>query len=116
MAKVAVVRIRGTANLREPIRRTLRFLRLDRPNYMVVIDDFEKYKGMVIKVKDYVTWGEVDDKLLEDLKKKYDNKKKVYRLAPPRGGHKKGIKLSYKAGGALGYRGKDINDLIKRMM
>lgn len=41
--------------------------------------------------------------------------KPVIRLHPPRIGYE-GIKRSYKEGGALGYRGKDINELIKRML
>ena len=36
------------------------------------------------------------------------------RMHPPRKGYR-GIKQSYKAGGDLGYRGKEINSLIKRM-
>ena len=116
MAKMAVIRIRGTANLKEPIERTFKQLRLLKPNHMIIVDDYDKYKGMILKVKDFVTWGELDDSLLDKLKERYDNNKHIYRLHPPKKGHGKGIKLSYKVGGALGYRGKDINDLIKRML
>ena len=41
--------------------------------------------------------------------------KPVFRLSPPRKGYE-GIKRAYSVGGALGYRGKDINELIRRMM
>lgn len=42
--------------------------------------------------------------------------KPFFRLHPPIGGHrKKGIKISYNAGGANGYRAEEINDLIKAM-
>ncbi len=41
--------------------------------------------------------------------------KPLLRLAPAKKGLE-GIKRSYKAGGALGYRGDNINDLIGRMM
>lgn len=41
----------------------------------------------------------------------------VFRLRPPRKGHERGgIKKSYRMGGALGYRGKEINELIMRMI
>ena len=40
---------------------------------------------------------------------------KVFRLHPPRKGHG-GIKRAFVEGGALGYRGKEINELIARMM
>jgi large subunit ribosomal protein L30 len=41
--------------------------------------------------------------------------KPVLRLHPPHGGFE-GSKRAYRAGGALGYRGKEINDLIVRML
>ncbi|RLI34205.1 50S ribosomal protein L30 [Candidatus Bathyarchaeota archaeon] len=41
--------------------------------------------------------------------------KPVFRLHPPRGGYKGKIKRNYRVGGVTGYRGKAINDLIKRM-
>ncbi|HDM36776.1 MAG TPA: 50S ribosomal protein L30 [Candidatus Syntrophoarchaeum butanivorans] len=40
--------------------------------------------------------------------------KPVFRLHPPRKGHR-GIKRSFKEGGELGYHGDKINDLIKKM-
>ena len=43
--------------------------------------------------------------------------KRVYRLSPPVGGHeRKGIKTPKTLGGVLGYRGKEINGLIARMI
>jgi len=39
----------------------------------------------------------------------------VFRLNPPKKGYKS-IKKSYKEGGALGYRGEKINNLIQRMI
>ncbi len=42
--------------------------------------------------------------------------KPVFRLHPPRGGLKGSKKRSFKEGGALGYRGDMINDLIEKML
>ncbi|MFH1056035.1 MAG: 50S ribosomal protein L30 [Candidatus Altiarchaeota archaeon] len=43
--------------------------------------------------------------------------KRVFRLSPPRKGfERKGIKKPYTLGGALGYRGDKIKDLIGRML
>lgn len=42
--------------------------------------------------------------------------KPVFRLHPPSKGFKGSIKKPYKDGGELGYRGRDINDLLLRMM
>ena len=41
--------------------------------------------------------------------------KPLFRLNPPKKGYE-GIKRSFNNGGALGYRGKEINKLIKRML
>jgi large subunit ribosomal protein L30 len=41
--------------------------------------------------------------------------KPVFRLHPPTGGFKGTIRVSYRGGGELGYRGDDINGLVLRM-
>ena len=41
--------------------------------------------------------------------------KPIFRLNPPKKGYK-GIKRSFNRGGTLGYRGKEINKLIDRMI
>lgn len=51
------------------------------------------------------------------VKLKEVNLKLPFRLAPPsKGFEKKGIKKPYTLGGALGNRGKDINELLLRMI
>ena len=42
--------------------------------------------------------------------------KPVFRLHPPAKGYKGKVKKGYRMGGASGYRGEAINDLIKRMI
>ncbi|RLG77983.1 MAG: 50S ribosomal protein L30 [Thermoprotei archaeon] len=62
---------------------------------------------------------ELVDALLEGkiLWHKYDEYvKPVFRLHPPRGGFKGSIKKPYKTGGELGYRGKEVNELLRRMI
>ena len=151
----AVVRVRGTVNVRHDIKKTLEMLRLNRVNHCVVVEETPSYKGMLQKAKDYITWGEIEKETLAELIRKrgrllgdkpvddeyirsatpynsidelaeaiIDGKiryreipkiKPVFRLHPPRKGYE-GIKRAYTIGGALGYRGKEINDLIKRML
>ena len=41
--------------------------------------------------------------------------KPVFRLHPPSKGFKGKVKRSYTAGGVTGYRGENINSLIKKM-
>jgi large subunit ribosomal protein L30 len=53
--------------------------------------------------------AEVDYKSLQGIKP-------VFRLHPPSKGYRGQVKKSYRMGGATGYRGEAINDLIKRMI
>ncbi|ASJ04041.1 MULTISPECIES: 50S ribosomal protein L30 [Thermococcus] len=155
MAKLALIRLRSGIRARGEVRDTLAMLRLHRINHLVLVDDNPSYKGMVQKVKDYITWGEIDKETLAKLLRKrgrlignrpitdeyvkeklgmtieefaekvvngemkltdLPNIKPVFRLHPPRGGLKGSKKRSFKEGGALGYRGERINDLIERML
>jgi len=140
----AVIRVRGDVNLRKEIKDTLKMLRLNRINHCVLLRKDPSIEGMIKKVKDFITWGEISDKTLEKLianrgrmagdkkiegnevkvmvsriKKsgnlmKIEGFKSVFRMNPPRKGHDR-IKLPYPKG-ALGYRGEKINDLLERMM
>jgi large subunit ribosomal protein L30 len=47
--------------------------------------------------------------------KEIPNVKPVFRLNPPKKGYE-GIKRAYTKKGALGYRGKDINKLLEKML
>nr|WP_226988645.1 50S ribosomal protein L30 [Methanopyrus kandleri] len=155
--RLAVVRVRGPVGVRRDIEDTMRMLKLLRRNWCVLIDDRPSYLGMLQKIKDYVTWGEVEPDTVAALLKKrgeleggrpvtdeyvsehteYDSVeefaraycefeaelddipklKPFFRLHPPRGGYERGgIKKPYTLGGALGYRGKAINDLLERMI
>ncbi len=123
--KYAVIRIRGLVRVRKEINYTMELMGLYRKNYCVFID--KKNFGMIKKVKDYVTYGEIDKETEELVVKKKGEKtknregkevlKKFFRLSPPRKGFgRKGIKVAFSKSGGLGYRGTKINDLIKRML
>lgn len=140
--KIAIIRLRGLTGVRHDIRKSMELLRLYRRHNCVVVEANPGNLGMIKKIKDYVTYGEIDDetyKLLVDKrgkefkgreessrgKIKYKkfvtvNGKKIkpfFRLSPPRKGLKrKGLRASFKRGGALGYRGKEIIKLIERMV
>lgn len=140
--KIAIIRLRGLTGVRHDIKQTMELLRLYRKNYCVVVEANPSNWGMIKRVKDYTTFGEIDDKTYKLLvekrgheykgreesykgKIKYnkfikigDNKiKPFFRLCPPRGGlGRKGLKASFTQGGALGYRGKEIVKLIERMV
>lgn len=139
---VAVIRLRGPVGVNYKIEDTLKMLRLHKVNHATVIPWVPTVKGMLQKVKDYVSYGPISPALLETLLTKrgrgpgdhkltsnylkehteysdcqalaaamYDGKvkikdikavKPVFRMHPPKGGHKGGIKWAYAAGGTLG--------------
>ncbi len=139
--QIAVVLVRGFVDMPEPILRTLTMLRLRRKNFCVVIPNTPENHGMVVKVKDWVTWGEITPETFTELirvrgeaflSRKTDSKeiysykslhingkdyKPYFRLNPPRKGFgRKGIKVAFAAGGSLGYRASKMDDLVKRML
>lgn len=58
--RVAVIRIRGVIDINKKIEETFRKLRLFRKNGCIVIENKKSYNGMLNKIKDYATWGEID--------------------------------------------------------
>jgi len=151
-----VIRVRSDRGVTRKIRDTMSMLNLSKVNHAVLIPDTPSYTGMLRKVKDYVTWGEVEsgtisslirqrgrmlgdkpvtdetvksssehssiDSLSEAIAsgeadiKDVDGIKPVFRLHPPRGSKGwGGIKRAYSIGGALGFRGKEIESLAERM-
>lgn len=140
---IAAIRVRGLVNRPEEIENTLTRLRLRRKNACVLLPENSVTQGMLKKVKDIITWGEIDKKTIEELvtrrgrlpgdkqiskdkvakiltsleKGEKTEMKPFFRLNPPRKGfERKGIKHSFTEGGALGYRKERINDLIRRML
>ena len=153
----AVIRIRGSVGVNRDVLHTMKMMRLHRVNHMVLMPANPVVRGMLQKVKDYVTWGDIDGETMEmvlksrlkadgnvqvsekDLGgltggkyKKYSDLasdlvgekarlmdfqglKPLFRLSPPRKGFE-GVKRPFRAGGALGYRKEEINDLIRRMV
>jgi len=158
MPLYAIIRIRGRVDVPPDVEYTLKLLRLHKKFHAVLYpSDLPGIEGMLHKVKDWVTWGEIDKETLVELLKrrgriignkpltdefiekvlkipggieglatallegkvkyhKLEYVKPVFRLHPPRGGFKGSIKKPYNDGGELGYRGRAINELIRRML
>jgi large subunit ribosomal protein L30 len=55
----AVVKVRGSISAKREARETLDMLNLDKTNNAVLIDNRPSYMGMLYRVQNYVTWGEV---------------------------------------------------------
>lgn len=66
---LVVVRVRGEVNVRSPISDTMDILKLYHKNYCVLVSASESTLGMVHKVQDYVTFGEIDKQTLVELLK-----------------------------------------------
>ncbi|MCX8158557.1 MAG: 50S ribosomal protein L30 [Candidatus Diapherotrites archaeon] len=63
----AVIRMRGEVKVAPDIKTTLSMLRLHKVNHAVLVSNNKATKGMLEKIKDYVTYGEIDDKVLAKL-------------------------------------------------
>jgi len=156
---IAIIRVRGTVNVRREIADTLRLLRLHKPNHCVVMQLTPSLKGMLQKAQHKIAWGEIDlevlTRLLRERGRTVGNKrlsdeivreysrgkypsvedlaraiwegkvrisdlkwlKPIFRLHPPKhGGYKRSVKKLYQEGGALGYWGPKIKELILRMI
>jgi large subunit ribosomal protein L30 len=61
MNRIAIVRIRGKNHIQKKVADTLKMLRLYKVNGCVVVPGNPIYLGMIQKVKDYITWGEIDE-------------------------------------------------------
>lgn len=70
MNRMVVVRIRGRVHLKSEMEDALRIMRLYRKHTCVIIKGSESGLGMLQKVKDYVTWGEVDEETFKLLMEK----------------------------------------------
>ncbi|MFP4111643.1 MAG: uL30 family ribosomal protein [Candidatus Woesearchaeota archaeon] len=110
-AYVAVIRIRGEVALKGDIKDTLRMLGVPNKNNMAIHKKTSSIMGMVKKASGFITFGDVS----KDLADKYGLKKTI-PMHPPRGGfERKGIKVPFNVGGALGDRGDKMADLIEKM-
>jgi large subunit ribosomal protein L30 len=56
---LAVIRVRGSSGVFREIKETLKMLHLTRNCHATLIDDRSSYLGMLRKVQNQVTWGEV---------------------------------------------------------
>lgn len=152
------IRLRGAPGMRGTILDTLKMLRMHKVNHGVLIWGTKSFKGMLVKCKDYISYGEIDDKTLVRLlrvrgkiegnkaltkeslrllteyktfkelskallngeiqfrEKDLNKIKPVFRLHPPRKGHRGTIKRHYGEGGILGYVGAYINQIIPKMV
>jgi|TARA_B100001971_G_C18083548_1_gene479621 large subunit ribosomal protein L30 len=59
--KIAIIRIRGNFHVKKEVVYTMNMLRLYKKHSCVILDETKSNIGMINKMKDYVTWGELDN-------------------------------------------------------
>jgi len=67
---LVTVRVRGESDISQEIKDTLNMLRLTRNCHATLIDDRPAYTGMLHKVRNCVTWGEISKENVALLLKK----------------------------------------------
>lgn len=78
--RIAIIRIRGSCKLRKEITDTFNMLRLYKKHNCIIIPNTPAYLGMLNKIKDYVTWGEINSETMKQLllkRGKLPSKKKL---------------------------------------
>ena len=65
--KIAIVQVRGVIGLSQKKKDTLRMLKLPKNHSCVIIESNSSYKGMLIELKDYITWGEINHETFKAL-------------------------------------------------
>jgi len=140
---IAVVRLRGNIKVNYRISTALELLRIRKVNHCIILRDSKDAIGVLKRVKDYTTFGEVSDEVVKLMIEKRGRKvggkrldkadipkmfkllgepkklieagfKPVFRLRPARKGLKS-VKKQFPQGD-LGNRGKEMTKLLERMI
>jgi len=64
---IAAVRVRGRTGVNKDINDTMSMLKLTRINHLVLLDPNPSYNGMLVKAKDYITWGEISEETISQI-------------------------------------------------
>ncbi|MEM7813376.1 MAG: uL30 family ribosomal protein [Candidatus Aenigmatarchaeota archaeon] len=110
--RILVIRLRGEVGVKGEIEDTMQMLGLKRRYWGAVLERKPVTLGMIKKVENFVAWGEPSAETLAALGERIA--RGGFGLKPPAGGLTS-VKLNW-PNGDLGYRGADINELVKRMM
>lgn len=67
---LVVIKVRGTISAKREARETLDMLKMKKTHNAVIIDNRPSFIGMLYRVQNYVTWGEVTEEILAEMIKK----------------------------------------------
>jgi len=111
---IAIIRIMGRVGVDKRLKETFKRLNLPRKYSCIVLEETKENLGMLRRIRDVVAFGKIDEKTLEELKKKRGKKNQRYfALHPPRGG---AVTKKHAPKGILGDNKEQINKLIERML
>ena len=68
--RIVIIRVSGRTGIKKKIKDTLNMLRLYKKHNCVMVSNIQPYLGMLLKVKNHVTWGEIDEKTCQELLQK----------------------------------------------
>jgi len=64
---LAVLRLRGNVNIAKELEQVFNLLHLNRKNHLTLMKGSPSNVGMIRKIKDYATWGEVSQETISNL-------------------------------------------------
>ena len=67
---IVVIRLRGTARIKPKIEKTFESLNLRKKFNATIFNVTDSMKGMLVKAKDWITWGEINQETLKLLLQK----------------------------------------------
>lgn len=70
MTKIVVIRIIGQQGLNQDIKKTLKLLNLHKKYTCSIVENSPHSLGMIKKIKDLSTWGEISEKSIANLLEK----------------------------------------------
>lgn len=65
--RIVIIRIHGAPGLKKVVKDTLNMLRLYKKHNCVVVPNSRSIAGMINKINDHVTWGEINEESLTTL-------------------------------------------------
>lgn len=65
--RIAIIRLHGKTGLKKGVKDTLNMLRLYKKHTCVIVQNTKDYVGMLTKVRNYATWGEINEASLYEL-------------------------------------------------
>jgi len=70
MKRIALIRIRGSVKVKKEVEDTMKLLKLYNKHTCVIVGSSKTVIGMIKKIKDHITWGELNEETFKQLLEK----------------------------------------------